>query len=235
MRRPWHPANGRYVSVLHAFLDESGTHSQAPVACVAGFWGSGNQWRVFRKLWKPLCEGFHAKDSKERFPALFGAIQKSRINGIVLSVGNKSYKSSSTDQFRSSLGNAYSLCALLCATDIAERVYPMRVSFVFENGQPNVGFVKAILETAMLEARDWVHIASVATALKDEFIELHAADFFSHVISTHNSPWIHRFGALDRMLFGHVTSERIEKIAPQIKSLIAKARVMRKAERRNAQ
>jgi hypothetical protein len=220
--------------MLHAFLDESGTHAQAPVACVAGFWGSGNQWRTFRKMWKPWCEGFHAKNSKERFPRLFGAIQASKINGIVLSVGNKTYKSTSTDHFRSALGNAYSLCALLCATDIAERVYPKRVSFVLENGQPNIGFVKAILETAMLEAGDWVHIASVATALKEDFIELHAADFFSHIVSTHNSPWIEKFGASNRMLFGHVTGERIEKMSPQIKSLIVKQRTKRRAERRRA-
>jgi hypothetical protein len=215
--------------VIHAFLDESGTNPETPVLSVAGFYGSNNQWRKFRALWKPHSKGFHAKDSTGRFPQMCSAIERSRIDGIVVSVGKGKYKTHSNEHFRTAFGNSYSMCALLCATQICEEVHPRRVSFTLEHGQPNLSFVKGVLEE-MIGLKEW-RVAAVAEAGKGDFIELHPPDFLSHLNSTHDVHWLQRLFFSGRARQGHVTAEAIENVSPQVTELIRKMRAKRKAER----
>jgi hypothetical protein len=217
--------------VLHAFIDESGTHAGAPVVSVGGFWGSGNQWRAFRNSWKENSKGFHAKDSTDKFPALCRAIGKSRISGVLMTVGRKNYETIATPHVKTMMGNAYSACALLCAVEICERAYPQKVAFFIEQGQPNLSFVKAILED-LIGTDEW-RVKSVTTVEKGDFIELHPSDFLSHLGSTHGVDWLGRLFFAKRIVHAHITKQNLAAVAPKVTQFICKARAMRRAERRH--
>ncbi len=62
-----HPRDGhsKIVTMLVAYLDESGVHGDADVCVVAGYFGGVNQWRQFERQWKSILvkfdiSGFHA-------------------------------------------------------------------------------------------------------------------------------------------------------------------------------
>jgi hypothetical protein len=60
--------------MLHAYLDDSGTHDAAPVCVVAGYFAGESKWRNFEREWKAILDServseFHAtrfwgRDSK---------------------------------------------------------------------------------------------------------------------------------------------------------------------------
>jgi hypothetical protein len=216
--------------VLHAFLDESGTHADAIVVSVAGFYGSGNQWRTFRKLWKPLSRGFHAKRSSPLFSKLCGVIERSKVNGLLITINKETYQNCASAHMKSSLGNAYAICALLCASSICKQVGNRRVSFVLEQGQPNLPFVKRMLE-GLMEIGD-LRIAAVDTARKADFIELHTADFLSHVASTDDRHWLHPLFDAGRLAHAHVTEKIIRESCPEITRIFHQQRALRKASKR---
>jgi hypothetical protein len=218
----------RRVAVIHAvyraFLDESGTHPETPVLSVAGFVGEKDQWDVFRQKWSPHAADFHAKRSEHLFPQLFEAISASKVDGVLVTVGKENYRQYANAHMKTAVGNAYSLCAFLCAMRICDDV-PIKgqpTSFVLEEGQPNLGFVKKILESFMDTGQ--LSIAAVASAKKSEFIELHAADFVSHIASAYEKEWMQKLLDADRLRHGHVTEELIRENSPRITELFRQAK-----------
>jgi hypothetical protein len=171
----------RWLAVLTAFLDESGTHAGCPAVTVAGFYGNKDQWELFRAVWGPHSFGFHAKDGASKYAELFGAIEASGINGIYFPLDKAIYRQNSTPQMLSRAGNEYSMCAFQCVLSICKEV-GVPTAFVFEQGQPNLNFV---LETLlyMLDSGGTC-ISSITPAKKSDFIELHPADFVSHLASS---------------------------------------------------
>ena len=161
--------------MLSAFLDESGLNPETPVLSVGGFYGSEDQWKAFRQLWEPLSNRFHAKDSSRLFPDLCAAIENSKVSGVLLTISKETYKTCASEHLKSRVGNAYAVCVFLCVQEICAQTNNARVSFVLEQGQPNLSFVKSMLEDAM-DVGEWC-VASVASAQKSDFIELHTADF----------------------------------------------------------
>src|SRR5437870_2983070 len=62
-----HPKDGhsKVFCVLHAYLDDSGSHAQAPILILAGYYGSENQWKKFDLQWRKAIDSeglreFHA-------------------------------------------------------------------------------------------------------------------------------------------------------------------------------
>lgn len=209
------------VIAFNAFLDEAGTHAGAPVVTVAGFYGNKEQWALFRESWGPFSLDFHAKNSEHRFPELCAAIEKSGINGIFVTIGKISYKTSATERVKSRLGNTYALCAFMCAMKICDEVQAP-TSFVFERGQPNFSFVQKIL-LDMLDAGNTC-IASVTPAKKTDFIELHAADFISHCASAYEKPWLQRLFDSHRLKHAHIESQNLQDAGIALDELMKKAR-----------
>ena len=218
----------RGLAVLTAFLDESGTHAGAPVVAVAGFYGNAEQWRAFRRMWEPHSADFHAKDKSRKYPILVEAIDSSGINGILVTLGKNSYRANSTAQMISQLGNEYSLCAFECALGIC-RFADSPTAFVFEQGQPNFKFVMGVL-LDMLDAGD-TRISSVTPARKEDFIELHPADFVSHLASSHDKPWLQKLFDLHRLKHAYIEDRMLSELGPQLKQMIAKARRERQKAR----
>jgi hypothetical protein len=223
-------AEGRHLAVFHAFIDESGTNPETPVLSVAGVYGTGNQWRKFRKAWKPFAEEFHAKDRSSRFPEMCHAIELARLNGMLITVGKEAYKQSAGNHLKTVIGDPYAACALMCAAKICEEISYRKISFVLEQGRPNLGFVKDRLEE-MIDSSQW-GVAAVSSARKDAFIELHTADFISHIASSHDTTWMGRLFQSGRLKHGHMTEELIKQASPQVKAMILRARYDRKTARK---
>src|ERR1019366_10327341 len=62
-----HPKDGhlKVFCVLHAYLDDSGTHDSSPVCVVAGYFGSERHWIRFDNDWREVLNDnglkeFHA-------------------------------------------------------------------------------------------------------------------------------------------------------------------------------
>ena len=211
----------RWLAVLTAFLDESGTHAGCPVVTVAGFYGNKKQWKKFRAMWGLHSVGFHAKDSEAEYPHLVSAIEASEINGIFITLGKETYRQHSTPQMLSRAGNEYSMCAFQCVLSICREVN-RPTAFVLERGQPNFEFV---LKTLLyLFDSGETCICAVTPAKKEEFIELHPADFVSHLASTNDKPWLQKLMDIHRLKHGHIHAKSLAQVGPELKKIIAKAK-----------
>ena len=217
----------RIVAVIHAYLDESGTNAEAPVVTVAGFYGCQGQWEIFRNLWTPLIppSGFHAKRSGRAFADLCYAIRQSAINGLFCTIGKETYNRCASAHLKTAVGNCYSICAFLCALGISREVGEP-VSFVIEHGQPNVSFVNRILEAMMTD--ESFGVGAVAIAKKSDFVQLHPADFVSHLASAHEKPWLEHLMQTGRLKHGHITEQMLLEASPQVTQLMQYARSERK-------
>lgn len=219
------------IEVCSAFLDESGTGGASPIVTVAGFYGDKQKWEKFRQLWKPHSSRFHARTSDSKFDILSSAIENSALDGIVLCVGKDEYKALATPHMKTFLGNPYSVCAFLCALKICGTVQAP-TAFVLEQGQPNLRWVKEILEVMMNVGEP---ISSVTSAKKEDFIELHPADFVSHAAcfyQEHHS-WLERLSNADRLFHADITAEALQNAAPMITAILKRAKNQRLKAKRN--
>jgi hypothetical protein len=58
--------------MLHAYLDDSGSHSQSPVMVLAGYFGSERQWNKFDLQWRKALDAEKLKEfHAQRFWACF--------------------------------------------------------------------------------------------------------------------------------------------------------------------
>jgi hypothetical protein len=70
-------------------------------------------------------------------------------------------------------------------------------------------------------------VVAVSVAKKSDFIEMHTADFLSHVASSHDVQWMQRLFDRDRLVQGHVTEEMLKEASPQVSELFRRARAAR--------
>ena len=221
--------------MLHAYFDESGTNAGAPVLSVAGYYGTKEQWGKFESLWLPVIPDrvFHAKNSCHLFPSLAEAMEKSGVEGVLCTIDKDTFNSFASPQFRSTLGNAYAASTFSCAIavcDAAQEKGIGKVSFILEQGQPNLRFVKEVLES-MLDTGD-TRVASVSSANKNDFVELHTADFASHVASSYKRAWLEKLVERCNLKHCHHKPETFIEVSDVIKRLISRAREARRAVRK---
>lgn len=214
--------------MIQAFLDESGTHAEAPVLAVAGCYGEEDQWVEFRRYWQPYSKGFHAKDCSSRFPELVGAMKTAGVKAVLMSVGKAAYKEFANAHLHTAVGNAYSCCTLLCAGEIGSRV-SKKTAFVVEAGQPNLAAVKNVLEALMNSGEEWM--GTVTSAKKSDFIELHAADFVSHICSTYDKPWMGTLFELGILGHAHLDRETLEEASLKVTALFQVKKALRRGMR----
>ena len=215
------------MAVIRAFFDESGTNPETPVLSVAGCYGTRDQWKKFRTIWKPHSVGFHALTSGGQFETLTGAMAEARIEAMLISVGKETYRTYASSHLKTALGNAYAACALNCGTQICKYIEPNKATFTLESGQPNLEFVQNILEY-MMNSGEW-SISAVAKAKKEDFIELHCADFVSHICSSHDTFWMGKLFELKLLRHGHLTSKDLEDASAYATLLFQKSKTVRKA------
>lgn len=219
----------RCVAVIEAFIDESGTHKTSPVVCVAAYAGIHDEWIAFLREWGD--REFHAKEtvSKALKPLMFGAIDKSNIEGFSAWVSRSEYDQYATNHFKTGIGNTYSACAFMCAMGVCRWARDNnhgRVSFVIADGQPNAEHVEKQLKHMM--RRDEVGIASVALSNYDDFAQLYTADFLAHS-RTSDPEWYRKLYDTGRVSDGELKAEKIQKISNDMTNGIAAMRRNRRA------
>lgn len=214
----------RIVVVIEAFLDESGTHKESPIVCVGAWLGEHWQWKKFLSHWdqKP----FHAKDPKCKAlkHGLFEAIKFGELGGFVAWMEPQDYVQQMSPLAKSQMGNAYAICTFACALGICKYLQANKlgkVAFVIEAGQPNVEWVRGVLEH--LQARQEFRgtdlgITAVATAKKQDFIQLCTADFLVHS-RTSDPDWFERLHDTGKVWQEHITAEKLAGLSEHLGEL----------------
>jgi hypothetical protein len=204
------------LSVIEAFIDESGTHKEAARVSVAAVIGAPSQWQQFFSHWGD--KHFHAKENKYS-PlklTLLDAMQQGELESFVAWVETKDFHSHASAHFKSGLGNAYAVCAFASALGVCKFCKDNnlgKVSFVIEEGQPNVEFVQSALD--YMKTKDRYGIASVAVAKKKDCVQLCTADFVAHSTSTDNE-WFGHLWDTGRLSQEHITAEKLTRMSLQI-------------------
>lgn len=223
----------RAVVVIKAFLDESGMHENAPVVCVAAYAADHERWKGFEIHWRKVLDNagiqyFHANEKRcdPLRPVLADAMERFELTGFLCSTGHLDYKNNTGDKFRSTLGNAYAVCAFgsalaVCKWAQNERLVP--VAFVIESGQPKVDFVERTLKTLMADDE---RIASVTVAKKTDFPELQTADFLSHCCGTYDRSWLEKLigDGPGKASHAHITGQQFTQMSEQIRELFRQYR-----------
>jgi hypothetical protein len=91
--------NGRRcIAVIEAFIDESGTHSDAPLLSVACYFAPHSRWGAFQRDWAPILKEhgidcFHAvnRHHDKLRPYLSTIIHRCRLHGVITSVPRSIY------------------------------------------------------------------------------------------------------------------------------------------------
>src|SRR6185437_2878034 len=93
----------------------------------------------------------------------------------------------------------------------------------------NLTFVKQLLEQMMGAGYpDW-RISAVASARKEEFIELQCADFVSHISSSYDKRWMGELFEHKILQHAHLTQDNLEYISYVSTQVFRQAKAMHKA------
>ncbi len=160
----------RLVLVLHAYLDDSGTHGGSNAVAVAGYISTADQWVLFESEWNKALEDwglkhFHMTDfanrvkvyrhwtdeeRRTRLARLVGIINRHTLVSIAIVVPVKSFIQTFSKEARQIIGGAYGLAAFFCfwkTTEIIDRVYPSsKISYVFESGTRGAGEILKVFQ-----------------------------------------------------------------------------------------
>jgi hypothetical protein len=214
----------RLVVVMEAFVDESGTHRGSPIVSVAAWAGAQWQWKKFLSHWGH--KSFHAR--KPQYAplkhGLFQAIEFGELEGFTAWMNPSDYNIHTAQQFRNVMGNAYAMCAYACAIGVcrfARKKKLGKVAFIIEDGQPNIDFVREVLEH--MKAKEHFGIASVATASKKDFVQLCTADFLAHS-RTSDEEWFERLDDTGRISVARITPHALGKMSEDVTQNLEKMR-----------
>ncbi len=143
----------------HAYLDESNTHSGAPIICAAGYIFApegaddfGRHWQSF--LEQRGLEEFHANviqyrpDASELFAALTKLIGETAEAGFVRLLTRESLQAIQRQPAAQRLtGSAYSMCILTCMETMAEyaKQKGWQLSYFVEDGNEYAGELRHFL------------------------------------------------------------------------------------------
>lgn len=221
----------RIVAVLESFMDESGTHAGAPVLCVASCLGSHEKWTKFLAKWG--TPDFHSRNPRSNVlkPKLCDLINGCELDIVVSHLEPVGYKTKTSNQWRSAIGNAYAVCAFGCAIG-ARKVFPHdKVAHVVAAGQPNAEWVERTLKALALRPDFRGFIVSVALAQISEFVQLHVADFIAHSWSTRNTKWLNRID--DGRMHEIDVTKQIQGMSEQLAQIVKKRRAEMRRLRKN--
>jgi hypothetical protein len=219
-------------ALFEAYLDEGGTHAGSPILSVAGYFGLHEQWSKFLDRW-PHAE-FHACEPKYDHlkPSLADAIDYALLPGTEVCIRPDMFKEHANGDIKAHLGNAYAVGAFLCAVIICDKAQAIvsnaRVSFVLEDGQPNIDWVRRMLISMMLE----YPIASVTVAQKSDFPQLHPADFLAHSRAITDTPWLNRLFGNAQVNEIAVDGKTIADTSAQVARFMKRYRGQKMKERR---
>ena len=234
--------NGRrLIAVIGAYIDESGTHKDAPLLSVACYFAPRSRWGAFERDWMPILKRhgitcFHAvnRDHDKLRPSLCELIQHCRLNAVIVSVSRSVYDLWASAQMRSVLGDPYAACVTNCVIKVCtltkKKYYGESVSFVIEAGQPKTEHLELKIKSMMDRPlyRDCAPISSVTLAEKEGFVPLQTADFLSHVFSTREIYWINELSKNGLMYSSFIDQKALKESSNELKNIFRRNRWIHK-------
>jgi hypothetical protein len=133
-------------------------------------------------------------------------------------------------------GDAYSACAIFCASYIswlAKKHKYKSVALVYEARSKNDIFIEQ-------EINEWINDISVDSRIDSidflrkelpQAIPLHAADFLAHTIGTNEIEWIKKFSDTKRLTCIEITAEKLKEASKKINYIIPRQHKLRRAFR----
>lgn len=200
----------RWIALLTAFIDESGTDGRSPVLVVAAYAAPtepDDYWSPFRSNWIGGVLGgderaiFHTKEAVElarhdpawaqRLSAAADIINAHTMLRIAVVVDLAAHAAFARNwRQRMPTGfpaeTAYSLAVTVCMSEMAraaqEAGYEDWITYIIEQGHPNYGQLRNILDDIKVqpEPRKALRLWSYLPALKSDYVELQASDFFAY-------------------------------------------------------
>jgi len=217
--------NGEAVLALKSAVDESGSHDDAALLCVAFCITTSTQWRKFEREWAdirilpPGVRHYHAKDRRcDRLSDQLAGLMQRRMERIVaITIHEREYKALDSPRFRSFAGDAYALAIQAGLYHIHRWLWKaanQRIAYVLESGhkgQPAADkFLTLVGDTPFLRAK--LRFLSHTWLPKGELV-LDPPDLMSHEISTaggrDTSPRVRRMGGI--VVIHHLSIEELRE------------------------
>lgn len=219
--------------MIEAYIDESAkTLLGRPLYSVAGLFGTCDQWRRFEDVWSAVLDTsgvayYHGKDRKcdPLRPLMVSAIRTAGVRGITSTAFEDDF-SRAGNELKSILGNHYSYLAVSIALQIRDwakgaKVGP--VTYILEDGQPNIEHVIKVINTVI-----GPDAASVSSAGKRDYVGLQAADFLAHQSGALDQglAWLQQLlgDGPGQVMWGHLDSSGIARASTGMSQLLRRHR-----------
>lgn len=196
----------RFLIVLDAYFDDSGTHDGSPVVSVAGYLGLPAKWVSFETEWKLAMSEFglnhfgmadysnRAKPycywtEEERYARLERLMKISNayaLGSVGIAVPTESFNRVMSEKAKRISGGPYGLAATACFLRVANLVKSLSseawVAYIFESGTRGAGEVlKVFQENERDESQKHeLRLLSLRFENKRQFVPLQAADIVAY-------------------------------------------------------
>jgi Protein of unknown function (DUF3800) len=193
-----------FVMMVNAYFDESGTHVNSSVACVAGYLYEAEQALILDCEWREALAQFglthfhavdctHARkefvglaprDRDELVSRLIGIIRRRMAVGIAVSLSDSDFGAVDLGDWR--FDGAYPLCAMWVLAGVVawaeKHQYSGKISYFFEKGHRHQTQTQSAID--MLHARPsgerYLRFHSVTFAGKKDIRPLQTADVLAY-------------------------------------------------------
>lgn len=196
----------RFLIVLDAYFDDSGTHDGSPVVSVAGYLGLPAQWISFETEWKsaiaefglnhfgmadysnkakPYCE-WTEEQRYARFAKLMKICNAYALGSIGIAVATESFNRVMSGKAKRICGGPYGLAAIACFLRVAELVKSLSseawIAYIFESGTVGAGEVLKVFQKNERDEsqKHQLRLLSLRFENKRQFVPLQAADIVAY-------------------------------------------------------
>lgn len=210
-------AKGRFIAVLGAFFDDSGTHAGSPLVVIGGLLGTDEQWDAFAAAWeallakplpgKPPLRQFHLSPCRAREGEFesYNEAERNRITylfrRIILDVGlvtvaaavNKvAWDELVTDEMVGQLGDPIELCFVKCVDSVISIIRRRKpgemVLFFFD--QATKIKLEQLAKFYRIQAARYPEIAGISFAPVPNVVALQGADMIATETYQYGREWL---------------------------------------------
>jgi hypothetical protein len=236
---------GETVAMIKAAVDESGTHDNRALLCVAFCLATSTQWRHFEREWSavrilpPGVKHYHAKDRRcdDLTAKLIPLMERRMSRMVAVTLREPDYRAVASPRLLGFIGGGYAMAVQFGIYKIHDWLWEQgqRIAYVLESGHKGEGAVQRFLSVLSNshDLRRRARYVSHAWLPKGEPI-LDPADLVSHEISTCDGEISERVQRLTkRLAIHHMTAEEFHVARDAIEDGFRNQRHERLARKRS--
>ena len=205
------PERDKFLFVIDAYLDESGTHAGSPYAVVAGFMATAAMWDKFVPEWQEALDSQNleyfrmsrfenyrppftdwSKELHEQFLQILLDIITTNLGASLgMAIPMDLYDSILSDQAKAFCGGPYGLAAQLLFIGAAKGVQKINpnawINYTLEDGAEGKGQILHSYENVKKDPirTESFRLLGISFQDKRKFLPLQAADFIAYEIFKH--------------------------------------------------